>query len=374
MTFDQTPPSPPRSWVEINTAALAHNLRVSREASGCAIMAVVKAGAYGHGLEAIARFLESEGVEFLGVANIGEARRIRRAGVNSPIYLLGATWELEREEIVARNVTPCISTLAEAQAFSEIASRRGVTLPVHIAIDTGMARGGFLPSEVAASLTEIEKLPALSIEGIASHLSSSDEDEVFTNTQIKLFTETGAKLGGASRFRWIHLSNSGGILAYPAGLCNLARPGLMLYGISPIPQFQGKLQNVMSLKSRVSLARTVPAGHSVSYGRTYITDRPTRLATVGIGYGDGYPRSLSGKNAEVFIRSQRHPIVGRVTMDQIVVALPDDSPITSGDEVELFGANIPADEIAHLADTIAWELFTGITPRVERIYQGKTSL
>lgn len=368
MTQDDIPASPPRSWVEIDTAALAHNLRVSREASCCSVMAVVKAGAYGHGLETIARFLESEGVEFLGVANIGEARRIRLAGVNCPIYLLGATWELEREEIVARNVTPCISTLAEAQAFSDIAARRGVTLPVHIAVDTGMARGGFLPADVAASLTEIEKLPALSIEGIASHLSSSDEDEVFTNIQINLFTKTVAELGGASRFRWIHLSNSAGILAYPTGPCNLARPGLMLYGISPIPHFQEKLQNVMTLKSRVSLARTVPAGHSVSYGRTYVTDRPTRLATVGVGYGDGYPRSLSGKNAHVFIRGQRHPIVGRITMDQIVVALPDDSPVTSGDEVELFGANIPADEVATLAGTITWELFTGITPRVERIY------
>ena len=369
MPAEETPISPPRSWVEIDTAALVHNLRVSREASGCSIMAVVKAGAYGHGLETIARILEDEGIKFFGVANIGEARRIREAGIRTPIYLLGATWDLEREEIVARNVTPCISTLAEAQAFSEIAARRGVILPVHLAIDTGMARGGFIPAEAATNLTEIEKLPALSIEGIASHLSSSDEDPTFTNTQIALFSKTVTDLGGASRFRWIHLSNSGGILAYPSAPCNLARPGLMLYGISPIPGHQEKLQNVMSLKSRVSLVRTVPAGHSVSYGRTYVTDRPTRLATIGIGYGDGYPRSLSGKNAQVSIRGQRHPIVGRITMDQIVVALPDESPITSGDEVELFGPNIPATEIAHLAGTIPWELFTGITPRVERIYQ-----
>lgn len=369
MTQDPIPTSPPRSWVEINLQALAHNLRIAKEeTSHSTIMAVVKAGAYGHGLETIARFLEAQNIGFLGVANIGEARRIRNAGVKSPIYLLGATWELEREEIVARNVTPCISTLAEAQAFSAIASRHHITLPIHIAVDTGMARGGFLPADLPENLTEIEKLPALSIEGIASHLSSSDEDEAFTHHQINLFNTTLTTLGGPSRFRWIHLANSGGILAYPHAPCNLARPGLMLYGISPIPQFQGKLQTVMTLKSRVSLTRTVPAGHSVSYGRTYITTRPTRLATIGIGYGDGYPRSLSGKNAQVFIRGQRHPIVGRITMDQIVVALPDHSPISPGDEVELFGQNIPADEIAKKANTIAWELFTRITPRVERIY------
>jgi alanine racemase len=142
----------------------------------------------------------------------------------------------------------------------------------------------------------------------------------------------------------------------------------MIYGISPIAGFQAKLRTVMSLKSRVTLARTVPAGHSISYGRTYVTTQPTRIATIGIGYGDGYPRQVSGKNAEVWIRGKRHSIIGRVTMDQIIVRLPDDSDVECGDEVELFGANISANEVAQLADTIVWELFTGITPRVERLY------
>jgi len=366
---DSDPPiSPPRAWVEIHTANLLKNLALAREISGCAIMAVVKAGAYGHGLERISAILEKAGVDFLGVANIGEARRIREAGVGSRIYLLGATCENEREEIVARNITPCVSTVSEAQAFNEIAERCGTILPVHIAVDTGMGRGGFLPAEISANMAELRKLRSLDLEGIASHLSSSDEDEEFTRLQIQIFEETVASLGGESAFRWRHLSNSGGILAYPKGCCNLARPGLMLYGISPIPETQAKLENVMSLKSRVTLVRTVPAGHSVSYGRTYITPRPTRLATVGIGYGDGYPRHVSGKGAEVMIRGRRHPILGRVTMDQIMVGLPDDSDVINGDEVELFGANISATEVAALADTIAWEVFTGITPRVQRVY------
>lgn len=368
MSDSEIPISPPRAWVEIHTANLKHNLEIAREISGCEMMAVVKAGAYGHGLETISRVLASCDVAFLGVANIGEARRIRNAGVETPIYLLGATWEREREEIVARNITPCISTLDEARSFHEIAKRRGVCLVVHLAVDTGMGRGGFLPSDLVEKLEELKKLDGLVIEGIASHLSSSDEDEAFTRQQIASFHDTIQKLGGAEKFKWRHLSNSGGILGYENPCCNLARPGLMIYGISPIEGFQEKLRTVMSLKSRVTLVRTVPAGHSISYGRTYVTTQPTRVATVGIGYGDGYPRHVSGKNAEVWIRGKRHPIIGRVTMDQIIVRLPDDSDIECGDEVELFGSNISANEVALLADTIVWELFTGITPRVERLY------
>ena len=362
------PISPARAWVEINTLSLKHNLEIARKQSGCELMAVVKAGAYGHGLEMISRILESCDVAFLGVANIGEARRIRNAGIQTPIYLLGATWEQEREEIVARGITPCISTMEEAVSFHHIAKRRGVRLVVHLAVDTGMGRGGFLPADLTEKLSDLLKLDGLSIEGIASHLSSSDEDETFTLQQIASFQDTIEKLGGLEKFKWRHLSNSGGILGYANHCCNLVRPGLMIYGISPITSFQEKLHTVMSLKSRVTLVRTVPAGHSISYGRTYVTTKPTRVATVGIGYGDGYPRQVSGKDAEVWIRGNRYPIIGRVTMDQIIIRLPDECDVQCGDEVELFGVNISVNEVALLADTIVWEIFTGITPRVERLY------
>ncbi len=331
-------------------------------------MAVVKAGAYGHGLEEISRTLEENGIAFLGVANIGEARRIREAGVSTPIYLLGASWDGEREEIVARGVTPCISTVEEAGAFNKIAKRRGVKLAVHLAVDTGMGRGGFLPGELPEKTAQMEGLQSLAFEGIASHLSSSDEDEAFTRQQISAFEGAVESLGGAKKFQWRHLSNSGGILGFPHGSCNLARPGLMLYGVSPIPSHQEQLHCVMSLKSRVTLVRTLPAGASVSYGRSFVTTKPTRVATIGIGYGDGYPRHVSGKGAEVFIRGERQKLIGRVTMDQVMAALPDDSDISAGDEVELFGKNIPVEEVATFADTITWEIFTGITPRVQRVY------
>ncbi len=369
MSHHEFPVSPPRSWVEIDLDAIVQNLAFAREASGCAIMAVVKAGAYGHGLEEIANTLEAVGTEFLGVANVGEARRIREAGVKSRIYLLGATWAEEREEIVARQITPCISNLEEARDFDRIASRRGELLPVHIAIDTGMGRGGFLPEIISEQIAELRNLGSLELEGIASHLSSADEDEDFTKRQIQAFEEVVATLGGAEAFNWRHLSNSAGIIGYPKGCCNLARPGLMLYGVSPLPTCQLRLRNVMTLKSRITITRTVPRGHGISYGHTHVTTAPTRIATVGIGYGDGYPRHVSGKGAEVWVRGKRFPLLGRVTMDQMIIALGDDTEVCAGDEVELFGPHIPVSEIADLASTIPWEIFTGITPRVQRIYQ-----
>jgi alanine racemase len=361
------PPSPPRSWAEIDLSALRHNLRTAREAAGCEVMAVVKAGAYGHGLEDVAKALASENIAFFGVANVGEARRIADAGVSTRIYLLGATWAAERAEIVGRGWTPCLSSIEEAREFDALARAHGSVLEVHLAVDTGMGRGGFVAEGLPEVLKELETLPNLEIEGIGSHLPSADEDEEFTRQQIARYVEVIRSLGGPERFRWRHLSNSAGLLGYDRECCNLARPGLMLYGISPLAGHAGKLRNVMSLKSRVTLVRTLPAGHGVSYGRAFVTTRPTRVATVGIGYGDGYPRAVSGKGADVFIRGARHPILGRVTMDQLMVDVTG-SDVAEGDEVEVFGPHIRVDEVAAKAGTIAWEILTGITPRVVRVY------
>ena len=330
-------------------------------------MAVVKAGAYGHGLEEIARVLAAEDIAFFGVANVGEARRIADAGVTTRIYLLGATWSEERAEIVARGWTPCISSLEEACHFNDLALLRGARLKVHISVDTGMGRGGFVAHGLPEIMRELESMPHLEIEGIGSHLSSADEDEEFTRGQFASYADTLRTLGGPERFLWRHLSNSAGLLGYGREFCNLARPGLMLYGISPLPGHPVQLKNVMSLKSRVTLVRTLPAGHGVSYGRAFVTTKPTTVATVGIGYGDGYPRHVSGNGAEAFIRGRRFPLLGRVTMDQIMVDVTG-SEVEEGDEVELFGPNIRVDEVAAKADTIAWEILTGITPRVVRVY------
>jgi len=361
-------PSPPRAWAEIDLSALRHNLEVARDVSGCAVMAVVKAGAYGHELETVARVLAEADVAFFGVANVGEARRIADAGVTTRIYLLGATWAAERPEVVAREWTPCLSSLDEARDFDRLARKSGKRLKVHLAVDTGMGRGGFVADELPTIMPELETLDGLEIEGLGSHLPSADEDEAFTLDQFSRFNALAEALGGLDRFKWIHLSNSAGLLGYDNSPCNLVRPGLMLYGISPLPDHQAKLRNVMSLKSRVTLIRKLPAGHGVSYGRAFITTRPTRVATIGVGYGDGYPRSLSGQGAEVWIKGHRHPILGRVTMDQIMIDVTDEPEIEVGDEVEVFGPHLRVDEVAAKADTIAWEILTGITPRVVRVH------
>ncbi len=364
------PVSPPRAWAEIDLGALRRNLAVAREVcGGDGMMAVVKAGAYGHGLEEIAKALAAEDIAFFGVANVGEARRVRNAGVQTRIYLLGATWSEEREEIVARDWTPCISSLEEAAQFNQLAAARGVRLKVHLAVDTGMGRGGFVAENLLEKLAQLERMEHLEIEGIGSHLPSADEDEEFTLRQFAQFQAIIRDLGGESRFKWRHLSNSAGLLGYSQGCCNLSRPGLMLYGVSPLLGFQEKLGTVMSLKSRVTLVRMLPAGHGVSYGRQFVTTKPTRVATIGIGYGDGYPRHVSGKGADVWIRGRRLPILGRVTMDQMMVDVTGAEDVTEGDEVEIFGPHIPVAEIAEKAETIVWEIFTGITPRVMRCYK-----
>ena len=365
---DLFPVSPPRAWAEIDLGALKKNLAAAREAFGGGLMAVVKAGAYGHGLEEIAKALATEDVAFFGVANVGEARRICSAGVEIRIYLLGATWSEEREEIVARDWTPCISSITEAEQFNTLAAARGKRLKVHLAVDTGMGRGGFVADHLPEKLAELERMENLEVEGIGSHLPSADEDRDFTLRQFEQFHAIIRSFGGPDRFKWIHLSNSAGLLGFAQGVCNLSRPGLMLYGVSPIPSFQQKLATVMTLKSRVTLVRTLPAGHGISYGRQFVTTQPTRVATVGIGYGDGYPRHVSGKGADVWIRGRRLPILGRITMDQMMVDVTAAEDVMEGDEVEIFGAHIPVGEIAEMAGTIVWEIFTGITPRVMRCY------
>jgi alanine racemase len=236
-----------------------------------------------------------------------------------------------------------------------------------------MGRGGFVADHLTEKLAQLERLEHLEIEGIGSHLPSADEDVEFTLKQFDRFHAIVQDLGGPARFQWLHLSNSAGLLGYDSGLCNLSRPGLMLYGVSPLPAFQGKLATVMTLKSRVTLIRTLPAGHGISYGRQFVTTQPTRVATIGIGYGDGYPRHVSGTGADVWIRGRRFPILGRVTMDQMMVDVTAGADVIEGDEVEIFGANIPVAEIAAKASTVVWEIFTGITPRVLRCHRSAES-
>ena len=362
------PESSPRSWAEVDLSALRHNFSIARELSGQQVMAVVKAGAYGHGLEATARALASEELAFFGVANVGEARCLSEAGVDSPVYLLGATLPEERTEAVALRCVPCLNTMEEAHHFDQIARDSGSPLRAHLAVDTGMGRGGFLPADVPAALEAIRALSSVRVTGLGSHLPAADEDSEFTHAQFNAFDTLVESLPSRGELEFIHLANSAGLLGYRSRTTNLVRPGLLLYGVSPFGDEKTIFRTVMTLKSRIAVIREVPAGHGISYGRTFLTTRPTRVGTIGIGYGDGYPRSLSNNSPEVFIRGRRVPLLGRVTMDQVMADLTDHPGCLPGDEVELFGPNIPVSEIAHKAGTIPWEVFTSITPRVQRIY------
>ena len=368
MNPSRTDPSHPRAWAEVDLAALRHNLAAAHRHFGGDLIAVVKADAYGHGLPRVAQALDGH-VRFLGVATVDEAQAVRDAGVENDIFLLGPSLADERAEFARLGVTPSLSSLGEAEDFARIGRETGRPVHAHLMVDTGMGREGILPSELPATWPKIEALDGLVVDGLATHLPSADEDARFTADQLARFREITATLGGPERFRWIHASNSAGLLAHPNGGCTLARPGLLLYGVSPVDDPAGLLVPAMRLMARVTLVRTLPAGHGVSYGSEFITTCETRVATVGIGYGDGYPRSLSGNGAEVFVRGRRLPVIGRVTMDQIMIDATSHPEVVAGDEVELFGPNIPVAEVAKCAETIPWAVLTGITRRVARIYR-----
>jgi alanine racemase len=350
-------------------AALRHNFAVLRRRAGPdrAIMAVVKADAYGHGLATVVRALAPFHPGF-GVANVREAQVAER---HSPpecdIFLLGPVLPQEYPLLGSDRWVIAVSTPEEAVALDAV----GRALRVHLCVDTGMGRMGCLPEDAPALADAISRLPGLRLEGVCTHFPSADEDEAFTRDQIARFDALRRQLPLLPE---VHLSNSAGLWEFSAGqpFATRVRPGLTLYGISPTGAGQEELIPVLSLRSRVTLVRDLPAGHGISYGRSHVTDRPTRVATVGIGYGDGYPRHLSNRGAEVLVAGCRCPILGRVTMDQIMIDVSEGPrrPVP-GDTVTLIGRDggehLTAAEVARHAGTIPWAILTGLTGRVERV-------
>jgi alanine racemase len=377
-----------RCWAEIDLSALRHNAGVASRLAGpdTGIMAIVKANAYGHGLVEVVRALRGM-VAMYGVANVDEAWAVRAAlredsledsAIRNPqsaipsIFILGPALPGERPDIVAGGFVPAISTLKEAAAYSALG--HGKPVPVHLAIDTGMGRMGLAEEDARDVILEILRMPDLVIAGIATHLPVADEDETFTRDQLARFQGlvTGIREMGANA-PFIHALNSAGLLRFPRDAGSLVRAGLMLYGSSPLPEHQAELRPVLALKTRITLIRELAGGHGISYGRTFITPRPMRVATLGIGYADGCNRHLSNQGADVLIHGRRCPLLGRVTMDQIMVDVSQVAEAAIGDEGAVIGASgaeeILAAEVAAKAGTIAWEIFTSIGPRVERVYR-----
>ncbi|MFH1487222.1 MAG: alanine racemase [Chloroflexota bacterium] len=360
-------------WAEIDLDAIALNTRELRRRAGerAALLAVVKANAYGHGAVAVARTVAEAGARHLGVACSDEGIQLRRAGIDLPILVMGYVALSEAEKIVAHDLSPTLNTRQLALAVAGLSAQRGVTTTVHLKMDTGMNRFGLLPQEVTAFAEFVRTLPGLKVGGIYTHFAVADEaDKTFTRQQFNTFIDTAARLP------WIlcrHVANSATILDTPEMCLEMVRPGIALYGVYPSGQVTRsvELRPALSLKSRVARLHDLAPGESVSYGRTWTADRPSRVALIPSGYADGIRRCLSNKGL-VLIRGQRAPIRGRICMDQFVVDVSHIPDVQPNDEVVLIGRQgeeeIMAEEVAALAETISYEIFCGISARVPRVY------
>ena len=368
--------------------AAAHNYKAIREAMrpGAKMCCVVKADAYGHGAEQLAHLYERLGAQWLAVSNLEEAIQIRACGVGLPILILGYTPPTEAKKLADLNIAQAVLSEKYAQELDAEAAKAKVKVRAHIKLDTGMSRIGFVyqePQRDGESLLEIQRvctLQNLLPEGIFTHFAVADEGaggEEFTRQQYKCFTSAIEKLESVGvRFRIRHCDNSAGLMDYPEFQLDMCRPGVILYGMMPSSKVQKQLdlQRVMRLKSVVSLIKVIPAGTPVSYGCTYRTERETKVATVPIGYADGYPRMLSGK-VDVLIRGKRAHSIGRICMDQMMVDVTDIPDVQEEDIVTLIGADgdetVTADEMAELIGTINYEITCDISKRVPRIYYKK---
>lgn len=363
------------TWVEVDLAAIRFNLGqlAAYLHPRTQIMAVVKANAYGHGLVEVSRVLAGAGATWLGVATPEEALELRAGGIKRPILILGYTPPQAVPELARLGVAVTVTSLDQAMAFSSQALQAGRALRVQVKVDTGMGRLGFLPAQAVAAVTAVNRLPGLQVEGIFTHLAAADaRDRDYTRHQVEIFQKIIGELEVRGIYlRWKHAANSAALLDFPAAHFNLVRPGIALYGYSPFdyPRDGLKLRPAMTFKTRIVLIKEVPAGTSISYGCTYITPRSSRIATLPVGYADGYHRGLSNQG-QVLIHGCRVPVVGRVCMDHLMVDVSDVPEAKEGDEVMLFGPALPAEELAEQLGTISYEVLCGVGPRVPRIYRG----
>ena len=369
------------TFAEIDLNALRHNFTVIRSSlpTQTEILAVVKADAYGHGFMDISRELEHLGVNAFGVAFLAEAIQLRKSGIDKPILLLGGIYPGQERKCIGYNLSTAVFTLEQAQALNLAAGKLFRKAQIHLKIDTGMGRLGIRYSDAPAFLAELRGLPNLALEGVISHFASADEldqsGQDFTRQQAERFTWVLAETRKAGFVpRYTHIANSAGALLDHTPNCNLVRPGITLYGSPPSPDFQGKLdlKPVMRLKSRIAMLKWVETGTTISYARRFTSAGKTLIASVPVGYADGYPRALTNKG-QVLVRGQRAGVTGTVCMDWIMLDVTGIEGVAVGDEVVLMGNDaagncIHAEELATWAGTIPYEIFCGISKRVPRVY------
>ncbi|MEE0954188.1 MAG: alanine racemase [Eubacterium sp.] len=367
-----------RCYAEISVGALNHNLAEikKRVAPGVKILAVVKANAYGHGAERVACEYADK-VDFFAVATAEEGIQLRDCGIKNPILILGYTSPSQYEEIICHQIRPAVYSLEDAEKFQAAAEKLGVKAPLHIALDTGMTRIGFdILEESADRIARIAAMPNVILEGMFSHFSCCDQqDKEYCKFQLKNFTDMIGMLekrGVNVPIR--HICNSAGIMEFDDYRFDMVRAGIIIYGIYPSEDVQKErldLRPVLSWKAHVIRVHEVGPGVSVSYGAAYTTSRPTTIATVSVGYADGYPRALSSKG-RVLIHGKSAPIIGRVCMDQMMVDITNISDVKVEDTVTLVGwdgdEHISIEEIADPCARFNYEMLCDISPRVKRVY------
>lgn len=368
------------TWAEIDLTAIEHNLEGIRRVAGKSkIMAVVKANAYGHGVVEVSNTCQDLGVDYFGVATLEEALELRQAGITTPVLALGYLPQSSARTAVEAGISPCIFTFDTALAFSEAALAAGQPARIHVKVDTGMGRLGFKVEEESLELVEkIALLPGIQLEGILTHFAEADgRDDAFTRQQIKLFSRFVDELENRGvHIPLKHCANSAAIFRYPEAIFDMVRAGIVLYGLSPSPAMKDDALDIipaMTLKSQVSYVKCLPAGHPVSYGRRYYCREETRVATVPIGYADGYSRLLSNRSWG-FIKGRQVPLIGTVCMDQCMFDVTGVEDVKTGDEIILFGKpedGITADDLAALIGTINYEIVCSLGVRVPRFYKGR---
>jgi alanine racemase len=365
------------TWAEIDLEALAWNLGQVRLAlGGVPVLAVVKADAYGHGAVEVARALERERVESFGVALPEEGVELRRAGITRPILLLGGLAPAQADLVLEHDLTPAVFRADQIEALDAAAGRRGVRVAAHLKIDTGVGRLGVPAAEAPAFAALLERHPRVRLSGAFSHLAVADDpSDGFTRRQIDQFLDAVRALRSRGLgLETIHLANSAAVTDHRAAWLTLARPGIVLYGYPP----SGRVTRlpwrpVLSLKSTIIYLKEVEAGTSIGYGRTHVTARPARIASLAIGYDDGLPRLL-GNRGYVLVRGRRAPIVGRVSMDLTTLDVTEIPDVRLGDVAVVIGHDgeevLGADLVASWAETISWEVLCGVGARVPRVYRG----
>jgi len=367
------------TYIEINLSAIRHNLEEVRQAVGPErrILAPVKANAYGHGMLQVARTALEAGASMLGVAYLDEAVALRQAGIGAPILIFGSELPENAPEIVHWGLRATLCTYELAKALSQAAVRLRRNAVVHIKVDTGMGRIGLKVEEIREFLRRILELPGIVVEGIYTHFATADGsgDGEFALAQMEHFRRVVSQLRKEGMELPIaHAANSAAVLRFPSAHLDMVRPGIMLYGLEPFPgaSYLADIRPAMTLKSRIVFLKEVPPGASVSYGRTFVARRRTRIATVPIGYGDGYPRALSNRG-KALVRGKRARIVGNICMDQLMLDVTHVEGVRVGDEVVLIGEQgderITAEELASLAGTINYEIVTSLNGRIPRVYK-----